>query len=270
MDLNAYLQRINYTGPREPSLPTLQALHRAHMLAIPYENIDVQLGRTLTLDVEAMYEKIVERRRGGWCYEMNGLFAWVLREIGFDVEHLGAGVNACELGPSAMMGHLVLRVRLDQPYLADVGFGNGFVAPIPLREGTHTDGAYQYRLERTADGWRFHNNMMVGGNYDFYDRAFALTDFAAKCHWQQTSPESKFVQSLVLHQYGDTTLTSLRGMILQQYTVSEVTEQTVQSSAHLAEILDHKFALRPPEIDELWERISRRHAEWLTSRERVG
>src|SRR5262245_27288790 len=94
MQVAEYLERIGYNSSLEPNLETLTALHRAHLRTIPYENFDIHLGRTLPLDQEATFEKIVRQHRGGWCYEMNGLFAWVLVELGYDVTMLASGVKA--------------------------------------------------------------------------------------------------------------------------------------------------------------------------------
>src|SRR4051812_15166720 len=93
MDVNAYLERIGYHGSHEPTLATLTAIHRAHLLTIPYENFDIHLGRTLSLDLEKTFDKIVRQHRGGWCYEMNGLLAGALHELGFDVTLLASGVK---------------------------------------------------------------------------------------------------------------------------------------------------------------------------------
>ena len=104
MKLENYLQRIHYTGPLAPTEATLRQLHRAHLLAIPYENLDIHLGRRLTLEIEHVYTKIVDRGRGGWCYEMNGLFAWALRELGFDVTLLGSSVGEPAQGADGDQG----------------------------------------------------------------------------------------------------------------------------------------------------------------------
>src|SRR5690349_13822179 len=98
MQLSAYLDRIGYGGPVRADLATLKALHRAHLLTIPYENLDVQLGRRVTTDPADAYDKIVRRGRGGWCYEMNGLFAWALGEIGFSVIRMAGAANRELLG----------------------------------------------------------------------------------------------------------------------------------------------------------------------------
>lgn len=105
------------------------ALHRSHLYAIPYENLDIHLGRKLTLDPDHIYHKIVEERRGGWCYEMNGLFSQALRQMGFDVTLLGSSVGSpAQGGVDGDLDHLILLVQVDkQPWLADVGFGKGLL-----------------------------------------------------------------------------------------------------------------------------------------------
>ena len=133
MKVNAYLQRIGYKGDLEPSPSTLRQLHRAHLLSIPYENLDIHLGRELSLDLNTIYQKIVLGRRGGWCFEMNALFAWALYELGFEVHLLSAAVNRHRAGDKAEGNHLTLIVLSDEPYLADVGFGDGPLEPLPLK-----------------------------------------------------------------------------------------------------------------------------------------
>ena len=133
MNLAAYLDRIGHGGPTRPDLATLKALHRAHLLAIPYENLDVQFGRPLTPEPAAAYDKLVTRRRGGWCYEMNGLLGWALGEVGFDVTRIAGGVMRGLRGDWAIGTHLVLKVMVEgRPWIADVGFG-GMTPTAPLR-----------------------------------------------------------------------------------------------------------------------------------------
>ena len=126
------------SGDTAPSLTTLRGLHRAHLLAIPYENLDIHLGRAAVRSTRRMFAKLVDERRGGWCYEMNGLFAHVLETLGFDVRRVSGAVGRAEHGWRAQGNHLVLIVALDRPWIADVGFGEDFStrsrfspAPIP-------------------------------------------------------------------------------------------------------------------------------------------
>ena len=131
MNAAEYLARIGYDGPLEPSPETLAGLQRAHLLSVPFENLDIHLGRRLVLDRSANFDKIVRRRRGGWCYELNGLFSWLLEELGFRVTLLGSRVEGAA-GAGQDLAHLLLLVDLDRPYIADVGFGESSLDPIAL------------------------------------------------------------------------------------------------------------------------------------------
>src|SRR5580765_1988318 len=136
-ELNAYFERIGYAGEPRADLATLTKVQAAHLAAIPFEAIDTQLGTPPGLDPGATFAKLVTARRGGWCYEMNGLLGRVLTTIGFRVTRLSGGVMRQVLGDFVLGGHLCLRVDLDQPYLVDCGFGGALLAPIPLQEGMH-------------------------------------------------------------------------------------------------------------------------------------
>jgi N-hydroxyarylamine O-acetyltransferase len=265
--LAAYLRRIGYSGPLDPSVKTLRALHRAHLLAISYENLDVQLGVPLSLDPAAMFEKIVERKRGGWCYEMNGLFAWALRELRFDISLLGAAVGREQRGDAAAMNHLAILVHLDKPYLADVGFGNAFVAPLPLAEGSHSDGRFDFRLQQIdGDWWRFTNRPGSGDTFDFQLTPYELHAFEEKNRCLQTADESYFVQNLVCHRFTDEGVVTLRGAVLTTLTPTETREEIAQTRDQLAAILRQHFELRPESIDDIWERVAARHKLWLAAK----
>src|SRR5262245_30849131 len=110
MNIQAYLDRIDYHGPLDPTAETLRALHIAHLLAVPFENLNIGLGWPIVLDQAALFEKIVLRRRGGFCYELNGLFAALLRALGFDVTLLSAGVARATGGFGPEFDHLTLQV----------------------------------------------------------------------------------------------------------------------------------------------------------------
>jgi N-hydroxyarylamine O-acetyltransferase len=132
-DLDAYFRRIRYTGPRLPSLATLRALHLHHVLAIPFENLDVLLGRTIALDLPALERKLVHDRRGGYCYEQNTFFGAVLRALGFEVTQLIARVR-WQVPPErgTPRSHMILRIDVNgEAWIVDVGFGSiGLTAPI--------------------------------------------------------------------------------------------------------------------------------------------
>jgi len=134
-DVSAYLARINYSGSTVPTCETLRSLHHAHLLTVPFENLDIGLGRPIVLDEDALVRKIVERRRGGFCYELNGAFAALLQAMGFRVSLLSARVSREAGGESPEFDHLTLRVDLKHPWLADVGFGELFLEPLRIEDG---------------------------------------------------------------------------------------------------------------------------------------
>ena len=152
-DIDAYLDRIGLAGRPATDLEGFTALHRAHLLAIPFENLDIQLGWPVSLVPGLIFDKLVMSRRGGWCYEMNGLFGWALGELGFRVNRATGSVAREVRGPAFDGNHLVLRVALEEgAYLADVGFGDGPREPVALREGEIRSGGFTYALSRSTHG----------------------------------------------------------------------------------------------------------------------
>jgi N-hydroxyarylamine O-acetyltransferase len=195
MDVDAYLERIGYSGSREATAETLSHLHRSHLLSVPFENLDIALGRRIVPSVESFFDKIVSQRRGGFCYELNGLFGWLLKELRFPVTMLSARVCDGEL-PGPEFDHLVLLVKLEKDLLADVGFGDSFLEPLPMKEtAVHQDSAYrvtglnpELALERRRGdaGWQ--------REYVFSLTPRRLADFSGMCDYHQTDPASNFTR----------------------------------------------------------------------------
>ncbi|NNJ12859.1 acetyltransferase [Chloroflexales bacterium ZM16-3] len=265
MQLDAYLTRIGYTGALRPDLATLCALHRAHLLAIPYENLDIHLGRRLTLDLPQIFAKLVDARRGGWCYEMNGLFAWALRQIGFRVRLLSGTVGRASEGDTVEGNHLVLLVELDQPYLTDVGFGNGLLEPLPLVAGRYHQGFLTYALTTDDTRWHFQNHAHGGPGFDLRLTPHRLADFAAACHALQTVPTSGFVRTTVCHRFTLTGIVSLRGAVLTEVRAEGLARRTIIDAAAYASVLREQFGLDIPQVAALWEDIWSRHLAWLAT-----
>src|SRR6266404_2947807 len=134
MDVHAYLNRINYQGPLAPTAETLRQLQVAHLLTVPFENLSIHAREPIVLEDEALFQKIVNRHRGGFCYELNGLFATLLRELGFKVAMLSAQVANAESEFSRDFSHMTLMIEIEERWLADVGFGDSFVEPLRLDE----------------------------------------------------------------------------------------------------------------------------------------
>jgi N-hydroxyarylamine O-acetyltransferase len=151
VDVSPYLERIGFNAPVALDLPTLTALQRTHLSAVPFENLDVFGEIAVRTDLEWSLDKIVRQRRGGWCFEVNGAFSALLRAIGFDVRLLGAAVLLD--GPNKLIDHLTLEVTLDQPYLVDVGFGESFISPLELnRPGPQDGGSGTFEFIGSAQG----------------------------------------------------------------------------------------------------------------------
>jgi N-hydroxyarylamine O-acetyltransferase len=186
IDARAYLDRIGYSGSTEPTAATLAALHRAHMLAVPFENLDIHLGRRNVLDPDHVFDKVVRRRRGGWCFELNGLFALLLEQLGYAVTRCAASVVLSD-PPSPDFAHLTLRVDLDEPWIADVGFGDSFTGPLRLREtGDQLREGRPYRLEQ-ADG-RVTLFQEGSRQYVFTLTPRRMPEFQGMCDALQTPP----------------------------------------------------------------------------------
>lgn len=210
LDPHAYLRRIHCStgvdfGSLEPSLSLLRDLHLAHLLAVPFENLSIHYGEPITLEDAALYDKIVRRRRGGFCYELNGLFAWLLRQLGFTVTLLSARVAQADGGFSPEFDHMTLLVHhLDgADWLADVGFGDSFRQPLHMQPDVAQDGAdrrrYRLRYAAADEAWLMQQRGESGweAQYRFTLQPHIMADFADRCHFQQTSPDSHFTRKRI-------------------------------------------------------------------------
>ena len=246
LNVEAYLERINYDGPLDSTAETLRELHKAHLLAVPFENLDNHLGRTVVLDEEKLARKIVTERRGGICYELNGAFCALLRALGFEVSMLSAGVAREEGGFDPPFDHMALLVALDERWLADVGFGDSFREPLLLdQRGEQMQGDYAYRLiegddhlivQRCEEGvWK--------PQYRFTLQPHVLSDFGEMCHYHQTSPESPFTQHRTCSlatRYGRITVTGMRLAITER---GEKKERELSSHEEWLGALREHFAI---------------------------
>lgn len=188
-----YLDRIRADAPATVDLASLTALMRAHLVAAPFENLDVFHQRRVQTSLDWSVPKVVDRRRGGWCFELNGAFGALLRTFGFEVRHIGAAVLLN--GPNSTLDHLCLEVRLDQPYLVDVGFGDTFISPLELNSSAEQDGGngtYQFinspigtTLAKIVDG-------IPEASYRFKRVSHELADFDAASDLLFNDPDGHF------------------------------------------------------------------------------
>lgn len=268
MNLDSYLGRIGLARPLPPNLETLRALHRAHLHSIPYENLDVQLGRPVTIARAPIFEKIVGRGRGGWCYEMNGLFGWALGELGFRVTRVAGAVMREAMGDAVVGNHLVLKVELEEGlHLADVGFGDGPLEPIRIAAGPFESAGFSYTLTQIdATWWRLHNHPLGGAkSFDFTLAPADEALLAARCEELQSVAWSPFVQNLVCQRHTPEGLTILRGRVVRTVTPCGHADRILNSADELARFLQEAFDLNLPDIAALWPRICERHDAMLAS-----
>ena len=203
VDLDAYCARIGYDGPRTPTLDTLNDLMSAHVQRVPFENLDVLLGRGIMLEPAALQQKIVYGRRGGYCFEQNGLFLLVLTQLGFDVTPLSARVRyqrPRDYTPART--HLFLRVRIDGvPWVADVGVG-GLSLTSAIRFDLEGEQATRHEPRRViAEDGRFFHQARLGGDWhdvlEFTGEAMPPIDRELANWFTSTHPQSHFRNRLV-------------------------------------------------------------------------
>ena len=229
MDAAAYLARIGYTGPLAPDRATLFALHRAHMYAVPFENLDIHLGRTLGLDLEATFAKIVGRRRGGWCYELNGLFGWLLRELGYEVELHGAQVLLSGTPYESELIHLTLLVDCEGAWLCDVGFGDSPLEPA--------------LLDSLDDGVLYHNGRPA---YRYGTQVRDYGEFQEMCTWLQTDPDSFFVRERTCSLATPDGRVTLNDLRLIETANGERSERELGSEQEWRQLLRDRFGVELP------------------------
>jgi len=249
VNIAAYLDRINYHGPLAPTAETLRELQVSHLLTVPFENLSIHAKQPIALDDNALFEKIVKRRRGGFCYEANGLFAALLRALGFDVTMLSAGVANADGGFGPDFDHMALMVAIDERWLVDVGFGDSFLEPLLIdkrdeqRQGERayridSDGRHLILMRRdgVADGeWK--------AQYRFTLQPHEYSDYEEMCRYHQTSPQSHFTRGRICSRAtpdGRVTLSEMRLIITRN---GERQERALANEDEYAAMLRERFGV---------------------------
>jgi N-hydroxyarylamine O-acetyltransferase len=251
MDVAAYLDRIQYQGRLVPDADTLRRLQAAHLLTVPFENLSIHWGEPIVLDDEALFEKIVVRRRGGFCYELNGLFAALLRTLGFEVAMLSAGVMGAGGNYSPDFDHMALLVTLGERWLVDVGFGESAREPLRLDvQGEQVQEWGTYRIDRAEDDRRIlmrrGENGVWGAQYRFGLEPYEYADFTPMCLYHQTSPSSHFKQRRICSlatPEGRVTLSDRRLIVTKG---RERHERELAGEREYAEALRESFGIDSP------------------------
>jgi N-hydroxyarylamine O-acetyltransferase len=247
MDTNKYLNRINCLGKKANDDETLIILHEQHVLHVPFENLDVHLNRLFDLELSNIYKKVVENNRGGFCYELNALFCWLLDNIGFKSRIIAARIfdDNGNLGP--VYDHMAIYVETDKKYLADVGFGDLFIKPLEIRSGIQSDGRNLFKLE-TIDNNDFllsmgSDQLNFQKKYTFNLSTVSIDDFAQICLDKQTKPESYFVKNTICTKPTNTGRLTLFNHKIIEKRGKERIEKAVNNESELKATLKTLFGL---------------------------
>ena len=266
-----------------PSVAGLHALHRAFVERVPYETIEIQLERPTTLDQLEAAARIVLRKRGGYCFHMNGAFAALLQALGCAVMLHRAGVQNHNVPlPGIFRNHLALTVKglpddPDTTWLVDVGLGDAMHEPLPLREGSYQQGPFTYRLRPSdvaPDGWRFEHDLRGSFRAMDFDPAEAtMSDFAERHQFLSTSPESGFVRTCAVQRRDATGVDILRSLTLSRIGDETSSPTVLESPAHWYAALADVFGLTLDDVsaadrDRLWRRVVAQHEAYLAANAR--
>lgn len=274
-----YLRRLGIDDPGRPSAANLRALHRAHVERVPYEVMDVQLGRPTTVDPVDSVARVLNGR-GGYCVQLNGAFSVLLTALGYDVTWHRAGVQANRASPPVSAGapapHLALTVRIDgERWLVDVGLGDGLHEPVPLREAAFRQGPFAFELlpsEVDPGGWRFrnHDRGSIAG-MDFTTTPAGHDDFAEWHPFLSTSPESRLVRAVAVIRRDAAGADVLVGCMLRRVDGDCAAPRELATAddwfGALADVFDLPLAdLDDEERTALWKRVRNAHEAWLAAR----
>ncbi|WP_433381963.1 arylamine N-acetyltransferase family protein [Actinoplanes sp. CA-142083] len=282
IDIPGYLRRLRlgHLEGQPPSVENLHLLHRAHAELIPYENLEIWLGRPTTVDPAESVARIL-RGRGGYCFHLNGAFSALLLALGYRVtRHFGGVQNNTLRDAGATGNHLVLTVSdlpsaeaPDGRWLADLGMGDGLHEPVPLAVGAFRQGPFSYALRASVaepGGWRFdHDPRGSFLGMDFRAAETEMSAFNDMHGFLSTSPESGFVRALAVFRRDATGCDCLRGLVLTR--VGEHDARTTLDSAgdYLAALSDI-FYIRLADVtraerEALWRRLITAHEDWLAA-----
>lgn len=252
-DLDAYFARIGYTGPRDPTLATLTAIHQHHARSIPFENLDVLLGRPIDIAPAAIFQKLVRDRRGGYCFEQNALLRDVLRALGFHVTPLIARVRwKVPAEVCTALTHMFLRVDLaERAFIADVGFGSrSLLVPLALDYDVEQRGFIEPRRLIRRDGLVVHQSFYEGAWFDVYQFTLSeapTVDFEVGNWFTSTHPQSRFKLNLALSLAGtDCRYALLNRELNIRYADGRTDKRLIATPDELLAVLAEYFGLHFP------------------------
>jgi len=248
MNIKLYFERIKYEGLIDTTFGVLSKLQELHLMNVPFENLDIQ--NNIKIDFDNLFNKIVVCKRGGFCYELNGLFYQLLKEIGFTAKMVSARVYTSKKSYSAEFDHMALIISIkDDHYLVDVGFGEFAFSPLEIERGKETDDLRGiFKIELFDDNYNVVKKKNAEGEfipeYIFSEKERQIEEFYSMCYYHQTSSESHFTQKRICSlptQNGRITLT---GNTLKITEKEIVTERQLNNQQEVQQVLSNYFGIK--------------------------
>jgi N-hydroxyarylamine O-acetyltransferase len=257
MRIDSYLARISYPDFHQLSISNLFKLHQSHVYNIPFECLDIHLGIPIELNVESIYKKVINYFRGGFCYELNALFNWLLNQLGYESNIISAQiVNGNQPGPE--YDHMAIRVKLGSDWLLDVGYGDLFINPIEIKPDViQHDGSNYFQIKDLGEGAYSLLMSATGANfkerYVFNITEVALEKFKPQCQLKQTSEDSHFVKNLICTQPNENGRKTIFNHKFLERTKSERHFSTFETEIDLVKCLKEEFGI---DIKKYQERLA--------------
>lgn len=247
MDRLEYLKRIDYNDVIDVTDKVLASLHKNHVFQVPFENLDVYYKRIFDLDLGKVYQKIINDRRGGFCYELNFLFNWLLTEIGFSSRIIASRIFNKDGTVGPEFDHMSIYVNTGKEFLVDVGYGDLFVAPIEIKQGVQFDGRNYFQI----DSWNKNeyvismssDNLTFSKKYTFSLDLVDINDFNVICNDKQTNPNSYFVKNVVCTKPTETGRVTIFNDNLVEKIGELRIERVIQSDKDFRRCLKDKFGI---------------------------
>jgi N-hydroxyarylamine O-acetyltransferase len=247
MNVKRYLERIKFRESLHADVATLKSLHRHHLLSVPFENLDVHYGRSFDIKLTNVYDKVVNRNRGGFCYELNSLFNELLKSAGFKTRIVSGKVITDKGQPGPQYDHMAIIIRLDgKNLIADVGFGDLFIEPVEIKSEIQFDGRNYFRIDEEEDEYAIYmspDNVHFHKKYTFTPEETSVSLFQPSCFEKQVSPESHFVKNTICTLLTDEGRITVYNDKFTETTGDQKTQSTIHGDDELRAILKTRFGI---------------------------
>lgn len=245
MDINQYFNRIKYNGDKKVSLENLTNLHKCHLFCVPFEDLDIHNNTPIRLNIESIFKKVIIKKRGGYCYELNYLFHELLTSLGFNVKMVSSQIYNKKYGLGPEFDHLCLIVEIDEEWLIDVGYGDLFIEPIKLKEGFIKKDMFKhykinkenhsFLLSESLDGVNFNKVYLIN------TKSRSIEEFHEECKLTQHSKDSHFVKNRICTLPTNNGRLTLFNDTFKIRINESKTEQQIHSNEEFEKILKENF-----------------------------